>query len=60
MCSLEEAFTSFTDSASRNEEQGLFALDSDKKRRKKRRAPLPPPEPLVIEPDRPAHRPLPP
>ena len=60
MCSLEEALTSFTDSASRNEEQGLFALDSDKKRRKKRRAPLPPPEPLVIEPDRPAHRPLPP
>jgi len=67
MCSLEEAFTSFTDSASRNEDQGsatgspsLFALDSDKKRRKKRRAPLPPPEPQVIEPDRPAHRLLPP
>jgi hypothetical protein len=66
MCSLEEAFTSFTDT-SRNEDQGLangssslFALDSDKKRRKKRRAPLPPPEPQVIEPDRPAHRKLPP
>lgn len=68
MCSLEEAFNSFTESASRNEDQApvsgnptLFALDSDKaKRRKKRRAILPPPEPQVIEPDRPAHRPLPP
>jgi hypothetical protein len=66
MCSLEEAFSSFTDT-SRNEDQGpangspsLFALDTDKKRRKKRRAALPPPEPMVIEPDRPAHRPLPP
>jgi hypothetical protein len=66
MCSLEEAFTSFTDT-SRNEDQGpangspsLFALDADKKRRKKRRAVLPPPEPMVIEPDRPANRPLPP
>ena len=68
MCSLEEAFSSFTESASRNEDNApangtpsLFALDSDKsKRRKKRRAVLPPPEPQVIEPDRPAHRPLPP
>lgn len=66
MCSLEEAFTSFTDT-SRNEDQApangspsLFSLDADKKRRKKRRAMLPPPEPMVIEPDRPAHRPLPP
>ena len=65
MCSLTEAFSSFTDS-SRNDEQApinsssLFALDADKKRRKKRRAVLPPPEPQVIEPDRPAHRPLPP
>ena len=66
MCSLEEAFTSFTDT-SRNEDQApangspsLFALDADKKRRKKRRAVLPPPEPMVIEPDRPANRPLPP
>ena len=66
MCSLEEAFTSFTDT-SRNEDQApangspsLFSLDADKKRRKKRRAVLPPPEPMVIEPDRPANRPLPP
>jgi hypothetical protein len=47
MCSLEEAFTTFTDPEPRND---------DKKRRKKRKVP----EPLVIEPDRPAHRPLPP
>jgi len=60
MCSLEEAFSSFTDT-SRNEDQGsLFKLDAEKKHRKKRRATLPPPEPQVIEPDRPAHRPLPP
>ena len=65
MCSLQEAFQSFTD-PSRNEDNApidsssMFALESDKKRRKKRRAPLPPPEPQVIEPDRPAHRPLPP
>ena len=65
MCSLTEAFSSFTDQ-SRNEDQApinsssLFMSDADKKRRKKRRAQLPPPEPQVIEPDRPAHRPLPP
>lgn len=53
MCSLEEAFTTFSEPEPRN-------ADIDKKRRKKRRAFLPPPEPLVIEPDRPAHRPLPP
>lgn len=52
MCSLEEAFTTFSDPEPRN-------ADIDKKRRKKRKALLPP-EPLVIEPDRPAHRPLPP
>jgi hypothetical protein len=53
MCSLEEAFTTFSDPEPRN-------ADLDKKRKKKRRGILPPPEPTVIEPDRPAHRRLPP
>lgn len=52
MCSLEEAYSMFSDPAPRNE-------DPEKKKRKKRRALLPP-EPHVIEPDRPAHRALPP
>jgi hypothetical protein len=50
MCSLEEAFTTFSEVAPRPPPEG-------KKRRKRV---LPPPEPAVIEPDRPAHRPLPP
>ncbi len=55
MCSLEEAFSSFIDeNGTRNSDMG-----QEKKRRKKRRALLPP-EPEVIEPDRPAHRRLPP
>lgn len=49
MCSLEEAFQTISEPEPRNSE----------KRRKKRRAMLPP-EPEVIEPDRPAHRRLPP
>ena len=54
MCSLEEAFSSFVDdSDTRNIETG------ERRRRKKRKAVLPP-EPEVIEPDRPAHRRLPP
>jgi hypothetical protein len=54
MCSLEEAFQTFTEPEPRN-------ADLDRKeRKKKRRAVLPPPEPAVIEPDRPAHRQLPP
>jgi hypothetical protein len=53
MCSLEEAYTTFSaaDVPSRS--------DSSGKKRKKWHQ-LPPPEPTVIEPDRPAHRPLPP
>jgi len=51
MCSLEEAFMDFTEPR---------PVESEKKRHKKRRTALPPPEPEVIEPDRPAHRPLPP
>ena len=50
MCSLEEAFQTFAEVPSRNE------LDPERKRRKKRKMP----EPEVIEPDRPAHRRLPP
>lgn len=53
MCSLEEAFTTFQEVDSRNTD-----YDQEKKKKKKRRAALPPPEPLVVEPDRPAHRPL--
>lgn len=55
MCSLTEAFSTFSgsDPEPRN-------ADLDKKHRKKSRKTLAPPEPLVIEPDRPAHRPLPP
>jgi hypothetical protein len=54
MCSLEEAFTTFSEIPSRSGGAG-----GEHKKRKKR-AHLPPPEPTVIEPDRPAHRPLPP
>ena len=54
MCSLQEAFQSFS------EETALVPRSSDpEKKRKKRRPALPPPEPTVIEPDRPAHRRLP-
>ena len=42
MCSLEEAYNPFIETSSR--------------RTKKKRKTLEPPEPLVIEPDRPAHR----
>lgn len=70
MCSLSEAFQTFGDPASRNDNLlGEFAEEpplepngfenSDKKRKKKRRAPMPPSE-QVIEPDRPAHRKAPP
>ena len=48
MCSLEEAYPSFSEP--RND------FDPERKRRKKRKLP----EPEVIEPDRPAHRRLPP
>ncbi len=45
MCSIEEAFAMFGDEPTAR---------SERKRRKRR---LLPPEPAVIEPDRPAHRP---
>jgi hypothetical protein len=51
MCSLEEAYQTFSEpQPSRSE------LDPERKRRKRRKLP----EPEVIEPDRPAHRRLPP
>ncbi len=53
MCSLEEAFTTFSEAPAPLQPPG------EGKKRRKRHA-LPPPEPSVIEPDRPAHRPLPP
>lgn len=53
MCSLEEAFTTFSEVPSRSPPGS-----GEMKKRRKRT--LPPPEPAVIEPDRPAHRPLPP
>jgi hypothetical protein len=51
MCSLEEAFST---------EDTRAIEPEDRRRKKKRKMLLPPPEPNVIEPDRPAHRPLPP
>jgi hypothetical protein len=55
MCSLEEAYETFSDpTGPRNSNE-----DAEKKRRKHRRKALLPPEPQVIEPDRPAHRQLP-
>lgn len=57
MCSLQEAYQTFSEPynpfESRNE-------DPERKKRKKRRTATLPPEPEVIEPDRPAHRRLPP
>lgn len=50
MCSLQEAFQSFSEEPARIE---------DGKRRKKRRAALPPPEPLIVDPDRPTQPPPP-
>lgn len=65
MCSLTEAFQTFDDSMSRNdnllgefseEPQNQNSFESpEKKKKKKRRAPMPPSE-QVIEPDRPANR----
>jgi len=52
MCSLEEAFMTFSETPNPQ------PPGEDKKRKKRNQ--LPPPEPKVIEPDRPAHRPLPP
>jgi len=52
MCSIEEAFQMFSDPP------GSEPARTERKRR--RRRDLLPPEPAVIEPDRPAHRPLPP
>jgi len=55
MCSVEEAYSMFWQA----EEGGGAPVTQDRRRKKKRRQLLPP-EPSVIEPDRPAHRPLPP
>jgi hypothetical protein len=73
MCSLEDAFQPFVASAPaglmnqqpRNKEakvvaDSAFFDESEKKQRRKRRAMVVPDEPLVVEPDRPANRPLPP
>ncbi len=63
MCSIEEAFQTFQEQSS----PARSNRDSKKKERRKLKEAftnanirLPPPEPSVIEPDRPAHRPLPP
>jgi hypothetical protein len=63
-CTLEEAFqSSMTDSVLPPMRQGLLEEPSAKgekgrsKSKKSRRSPLPPQEPSVVEPDRPAHRP---
>lgn len=65
MCSIEEAYQTFSES--RNDDfadiptqTALFGSpETERRRKKKRRGVLPPPEPQVIEPDRPAHRKLP-
>lgn len=54
MCSLDEAFTTAF-----SEDQESRVQEKRNNKRRKRREVLPP-EPAVIEPDRPAHRPLPP
>jgi hypothetical protein len=56
MCSVEEAYSMFWQ---KPDEARSESTDGEKRRRKRRKAQLPP-EPAVIEPDRPAHRPLPP
>ena len=65
-CSIEEAFSNSISEAvlPPNRQQLLEPSDGGEKGRLKprrhRRSPLPPQEPSVIEPDRPAHRPKPP
>jgi hypothetical protein len=56
MCSIEEAYSMFwkTDESSSDTRQP----DSERRKKKKRRVLLPP-EPAIIEPDRPGHIPLP-
>jgi hypothetical protein len=55
MCSLEEAFNGLA-----GEEPRLFEpappTGGEERRKRKKRRPLLPPEPVIIEPDRPAHR----
>lgn len=73
MCSLEDAFQPFVATSTaglsprlpQNKEaqvvaDSAFFDQSEKKQRRKRRAMVVPDEPLVVEPDRPANRPLPP
>jgi hypothetical protein len=55
MCSLAEAFDSFIDEVDKPRKESII-FDS-KPRKHKRRAQLPPEEPRVVEPDRPANRP---
>ena len=59
MCSVEEAYSMFwqNDDGTRSAPP---IESAEGRRRKKKRRQLLPPQPAVIEPDRPAHRPLPP
>jgi len=50
MCSLQEAYQTFSEEPARVDET---------RRKKKRRAALPPPEPLIVDPDRPTQPPPP-
>lgn len=65
MCSIEEAFETsmpemLTATSSRNDTiPGSSKSERSKTKKQKRQALLPPPEPKVIEPDRPAHQPKP-
>jgi hypothetical protein len=55
MCSVEEAYSMFW----QNDDGAPVPQPGERRRKKKRRTPLPP-EPTVIEPDRPANIPMPP
>ena len=56
MCSVDEAYSMFWQN---DDGAPVPTANGERRRKKKRRTPLPP-EPAVIEPDRPAHIPMPP
>jgi hypothetical protein len=62
MCSLEEAFQTMADGAAHysNTSSDIARNSDSEKRKKKKRKYLLPPEPVSLDPDRPAQRPLPP
>jgi hypothetical protein len=71
MCSLKEAFETFSTQGAEEPGLGMFAAPLysadlgmgqdavNRERKKRRRRRLLPPEPAIVDPDRPANRPLP-